>query len=125
MGKNSGSDALPLAIASSKQEKISGGMHVYEELPYTVDAIGGRQALLCKDILELSVVLIGKFQVVRLLDQDPLFLSLSDTATAGARHVGEEFIFVTGQINFESAIDSMLNTESAKVAHSQVPIHHL
>src|SRR5262245_7407364 len=125
MGENPRSDTPAPAIASPKQQKIPGGMHMCNELPYTFDAICGHQALLRKDILELRIVLICKLHIIRFLDQDPLFFSFSDTAAAGARHAGEEFILVTGQVNFESAIDSMLNPKSSKIAHSQVPVHHL
>src|SRR5580765_4635324 len=104
---------------------MSRGMHMCDELPYTFDAICGHQALLPKDILELSIVLICKFQIVRLLDEDPFSLSFSDTAAARARHIGKEFSLVTGQVNFESAINPVLNAEPAKIHRSQVPIHNL
>src|SRR5262245_38189624 len=100
-------------------------MDMCNELAYTFDAICGYQALLRKNILELGVVLVCKFQIVRRFDEDLFFLRFSDTAATGARHVRKEFILVTRQINFKSPIEPMLNTEPPKIARSQIPIHHL
>src|ERR1044071_1739839 len=104
---------------------MPGGKHMCNELPYTFDAICGHQTLLRKDFLELSVVIICKFKIVRFLDQDSIFLGFSDTSAAGTTHAGEEFVLITGQINFESTIHPILKIEPAQIPHSEVPIHHL
>jgi len=62
---------------------------------------------------------------VRGFHNDALFLSLSNTSSAGTCHPREEFILGFREVDFESVIHAMLKVEPVKIIHSQIAIHHL
>jgi hypothetical protein len=75
MGGNPRGNTPTTPIASPKQKKLSCGMNMCDEPPYPLDTVGRHEPLLGKDILELSVVLIGEFEILRFLDIDSFPLS--------------------------------------------------
>src|SRR5688572_20324310 len=99
-------------------------MHKGNELAYTLNVIGRDELLLCKDILELRIVLLGKFKTMCHLYNDASFLRFSDTTAARACHVGEEFILLSGQVNFEPTIHPAMQIEAIKITQTQVPIQN-
>src|SRR5688500_6980336 len=80
-------DCPSILISSPKQKKLPGRMHMGNQPPYAFDIVGRHQALFCKDILELSIILVGKIKTVCHVDNDTLILSFSNTTTASACHL--------------------------------------
>ena len=125
MGENSRGDTPTLSIAGSKEKKLPAGMKESNKQAYAIDAVGRYEPLFAKDILELSIVVIGKFQVVRFLDGDPFSIGFSNAPAAGALHVGKELILVEGEVQLKTVVEPRLNPKAAEIGFRHVSVHHL
>jgi hypothetical protein len=123
MGEDPRGNAPALSIAGPKKKKMPSGIKASNKLPYTLDAVSRHEPLFPKDILELGIVVIGKFKVVCFFNKDPFPVCFPNTPTAGAFHFGKEFILVASKVNFKTAIEPVLNAKTAKIGFCRLSVH--
>jgi hypothetical protein len=88
--ENPGGDTPAALITSPKQEKMLGWMHMTHKLTNPFKVIARHEVLLGKNILQLGIIFVCKFQIVRGLHDDAFFVSLANTSSTSARHPREE-----------------------------------